>query len=297
MKQISYSLGFFLLIICIGCGGPKPMFDWVSEANSAPASVDFINQTEKADSFIWSFGDGTISRDSSPDHRYLLSGRYKASLTAIEGGKRKTLEKDIIIAPPVECLLQMETSAGEMLIKLYDMTPQHRDNFIKLAEEGFYEGLIFHRVIPRFMIQGGDPRSKNAGPNAMLGSGGPGYTISAEFVDSLLHIKGALAAARTPDNVNPDKRSSGSQFYIVHGQSLGEEQFEQISSRTGIIYSPNQIKQYVEQGGYPYLDGQYTVFGQVIEGIEVIDSIASVRTNRGDRPLEDILIKKIRVIK
>ncbi|NNF32794.1 MAG: PKD domain-containing protein [Saprospiraceae bacterium] len=273
------------------------MFDWVSEANSAPASVDFINQTEKADSFIWSFGDGTISRDSSPDHRYLLSGRYKASLTAIEGGKRKTLEKDIIIAPPVECLLQMETSAGEMLIKLYDMTPQHRDNFIKLAEEGFYEGLIFHRVIPRFMIQGGDPRSKNAGPNAMLGSGGPGYTISAEFVDSLLHIKGALAAARTPDNVNPDKRSSGSQFYIVHGQSLGEEQFEQISSRTGIIYSPNQIKQYVEQGGYPYLDGQYTVFGQVIEGIEVIDSIASVRTNRGDRPLEDILIKKIRVIK
>jgi peptidyl-prolyl cis-trans isomerase B (cyclophilin B) len=191
----------------------------------------------------------------------------------------------------------METSAGDMLIKLYDMTPQHRDNFIKLAEEGFYEGLIFHRVISRFMIQGGDPGSKNAGPNARLGSGGPGYTIPAEFVDSLLHLKGALAAARTPDNVNPDKRSSGSQFYIVHGQSLGEEQFEQISSRTGIIYSPNQIKQYVEKGGYPYLDGQYTVFGQVIEGIEVVDSIASVKTNRGDRPLADILIKKIRVIK
>jgi peptidyl-prolyl cis-trans isomerase B (cyclophilin B) len=178
-----------------------------------------------------------------------------------------------------------------MTLKLSDETPQHRDNFIKLAEEGYYDGLIFHRVINGFMIQGGDPNSRNAAPGAQLGSGGPGYQVPAEFVDDLVHVKGAIAAARTGDNVNPQKMSSGSQFYIVHGKPMTEQELTMMESRKGIRYTPAQREAYLTHGGTPFLDRDYTVFGQVIEGLEVIDKIAASATDRGDRPKEDITMK------
>ena len=286
-----------ILLLLVGCSGPKPAFTFEKESESVPAKVKFINQSEEAESYEWSFGDGDTSHMDSPQHRYLLSGRYKVTLTAKKEGKEKSLVKDIILQAPQICLVEMTTTAGTMMIQLFDATPQHRDNFIKLAEEGFYEGLLFHRVIDGFMIQGGDPQSRDAGPNARLGSGGPGYQIEAEFVDSLIHRKGALAAARQGDQVNPQRRSSGSQFYIVDGKPLTEEQLKQIEGRSGKTYTDEQRKIYLEEGGTPFLDAQYTVFGQVVEGMDVIDAIANTSTNAMDRPQEDIKILNVKVIK
>ena len=174
--------------------------------------------------------------------------------------------------------VKISTSMGDMIIELYDETPAHRDNFIKLAKQGFYNGTLFHRVIKGFMIQGGDPQSKGAPANAMLGSGGPGYTIPAEFNPKFFHKKGALAAARTN---NPEMRSSGSQFYIVQGQKYPASQF-------GENYPAEVVKAYTEIGGTPHLDGQYTVYGEVVKGLKVIDKIAAVQTGNADRPVKDV---------
>ncbi|HQU57786.1 MAG: peptidylprolyl isomerase [Phaeodactylibacter sp.] len=180
----------------------------------------------------------------------------------------------------------IKTDLGEMKVQLYDETPLHRDNFIKLAKEGYYDGLLFHRVIRGFMIQGGDPDSRDAVPGQPLGNGGPGYTLPAEF--GQLHIKGALAAARLADGVNPQKESSGSQFYIVQGQPINKEILDQVQQQLGITYTPEQIQEYLEKGGYPPLDGDYTVFGRVVEGLDVIDKIAAESTSPDNRPVRDI---------
>ena len=192
--------------------------------------------------------------------------------------------------------VKISTQFGDMIILLYDDTPQHRDNFIKLAEEGFYNDLLFHRVINQFMIQGGDPNSRDAAPNARLGSGGPGYKVPAEFVDEHIHVKGALAAARQGDQVNPKRESSGSQFYVVHGKPVTEAQLVQMEAMRNrgksedqvFKYTPEQVERYKTVGGTPFLDGQYTVFGEVVSGMEVVDAIAAVKTAPGDRPVEDV---------
>ena len=158
----------------------------------------------------------------------------------------------------------VETEYGNMKLRLFNSTPGHRDNFIKLAKEGFYDDLLFHRVIDGFMIQGGDPDSKDAPSGKQLGMGGPGYTIPAEF--GAPHISGALAAAR---NNNPQKESSGSQFYIVHGTPQTDQQLDNFQRRKGITYSPEQRKLYKEKGGTPQLDMEYTVYGELVEGYEV----------------------------
>lgn len=182
----------------------------------------------------------------------------------------------------------IETSFGNMKVKLYNETPQHRDNFVKLVKEGFYNDLLFHRVINGFMIQGGDPNSRNAKPGAMLGDGTTGYTIPAEFNANLIHKKGALAAARMGDNVNPKKASSGCQFYIVQGNVYTPDQLKAFSQRFGMTFTQQQIDAYTTVGGTPHLDGEYTVFGEVVEGLDVIDKIAAVKCNNMDRPLQDV---------
>lgn len=188
----------------------------------------------------------------------------------------------------------MDTDMGKIELKLYDETPKHRDNFVKLAKDGFYDGLLFHRVIKDFMIQGGDPDSKNAKPDQMLGSGGLDYRVDAEFNKELIHQKGALAAAR--DN-NPDKASSSCQFYIVAGKKFTEKEIENFSKRTGAVYTPEQVKIYEEVGGTPHLDNGYTVFGQVTKGLDIVDKIQDVATNKQDRPTQDVHIKKVKVKK
>lgn len=182
----------------------------------------------------------------------------------------------------------ISTSYGDIKLVLYNETPKHRDNFIKLVEEEFYNGTLFHRVIKSFMIQGGDPESKNAKAGQMLGNGGPGYTVPAEFNSEFIHKKGALAAARMGDGVNPNRASSGSQFYIVQGKKYNKKELEIMSKRSGSTYSEEQYKAYETVGGTPQLDMAYTVFGEVIEGFDVIDEIAEVAKGRGDRPKEDV---------
>lgn len=192
-------------------------------------------------------------------------------------------------SPQYAPIVELTTAYGTMELQLYASTPKHRDNFVKLVKEGFYDSLLFHRVINNFMIQGGDPDSKGAAPNVLLGNGGPGYTIPAEFVDSLIHIKGALAAARQSDAVNPQKASSGSQFYIVQGQPIKPAVLEQMQARSGKTYTAAQKDAYATQGGTPHLDGGYTVFGRVISGLEVIDKIAALQT-AGSRPVKDVVM-------
>ena len=187
-----------------------------------------------------------------------------------------------------ETLVEISTDFGTMKFKLYNETPKHRDNFIKLAKEGFYNGTLFHRVIKDFMIQGGDPQSKNAAPDVMLGNGGPGYTIPAEFNSKLIHKKGALAAARLGDQVNPQKASSGSQFYIVQGKPMTAAELNMMAARKKITYTPEQIKIYETEGGTPFLDMDYTVFGETISGMHVLEKIAAVATNPQNRPLQDV---------
>ncbi len=184
--------------------------------------------------------------------------------------------------------IKITTDSGVMVIRLYDKTPKHRDNFIKLANDHFFDSLLFHRVISQFMIQGGDPQSKNAQPGQMLGSGDVGYTVPAEFDTNFIHKRGALSAARMGDDVNPAKASSGCQFYIVQGQKWTDADLNGMEARRGAKYTPAQRNMYKTMGGTPFLDGGYTVFGEVESGMNVIDKIASVPKGPADRPLGDV---------
>lgn len=192
----------------------------------------------------------------------------------------------------------METTMGTIELKLYDATPLHRDNFRNLVREGAYDSLLFHRVIKDFMIQGGDPDSKNAAPGMLLGEGDKPYTVPAEFRldEGIFHRRGVLAAAREGDDVNPEQRSSAMQFYIVWGRVFDEAGLDQIQERldrrTGgrVKLTPEMREVYKTTGGTPHLDGQYTVFGEVVSGLDVVDAIQQVATDDNDRPLEDVRI-------
>jgi peptidyl-prolyl cis-trans isomerase B (cyclophilin B) len=184
--------------------------------------------------------------------------------------------------------IQINTAFGDINLKLYNETPLHRDNFIKLVKEKYFDSTLFHRVINQFMIQGGDPDSKNAADSILLGNGGPAYTIPAEFKAEIFHKKGVLAAAREGDQINPTKASSGSQFYIVQGRVFSREELNVLAQRMGKSFTEEQIKVYTTIGGTPHLDGNYTVFGEVISGLEVVDKIAAVITDKNNRPLKNI---------
>lgn len=242
--------------------------------------------------------------------------------------------------------VNIETSLGNIIVRLYDETPFHRDNFIRLVKEGFYVDTLFHRVIKDFMIQGGDPDSKNAPSSKMLGMGGPGYNVQAEILPNLFHKRGALAAARQGDEVNPERESSGSQFYFVWGQIYKPSQIQQLNKqlqmqatqqifstlasqhraeilqlrknrnqaglmelqerlikeseaeakKQGIGLTQEQMDLYTTVGGTPHLDGQYTVFGEVEEGMDVVEKIQNTSTQRGDRPKEDIKILSTTIV-
>lgn len=190
-------------------------------------------------------------------------------------------------AKPTHKYVRIKTNQGECVVMLYNQTPQHRDNFLKLAKEGFYNGTLFHRVINAFMIQGGDPDSKTAKPGQALGEGDLGYTVPAEFRDSLFHKKGVLAAAR--DN-NPEKASSASQFYLVQGKVFTDAQLDMIETQRlqGRKIPAYQREVYKTLGGTPHLDKNYTAYGEIVQGLEMVDKIAAVKTAAGDRPVEDV---------
>jgi peptidyl-prolyl cis-trans isomerase B (cyclophilin B) len=192
----------------------------------------------------------------------------------------------VFAAKPKHQYVKISTAKGEVIVKLYNETPLHRDNFIKLAKAGFYNGTLFHRVIKSFMIQGGDPNSKTAKPDSVLGNGDVGYTIPAEFRDSLFHKKGVLAAAR---NNNPAKASSGCQFYIVQGKVFTDSLLNLTETNRLKFKLPEWQRQiYQSVGGAPHLDQNYTVYGEVVKGLEMVDFIAEVTTDKNNRPKEDI---------
>lgn len=279
-----------VLVGLVACSSPKAYFEIVSDNNRVPSVVRFINKSRNADSYKWDFGDNSTSQAVSPISHYLLSGKYNIKLTAFKGKKQSVYTSEIVLEAPDDCLVYIETSLGGMLLQLQEETPLHRDNFLALVERGFYDNMLFHRVINGFIIQTGDPDSKTARRGQKLGSGGPGYTIPAEINGKLAHVKGAVAAARLPDDVNPEKKSSGSQFYIVHGFPLSLEQIQNYEIAKDIKYGEDVKVIYQNVGGAPQLDLEYTVFGRVIHGLETIDKIASQITDKNDRPLEDVRI-------
>lgn len=195
----------------------------------------------------------------------------------------------------------IETTMGTIELKLYNETPKHRDNFISLAREQYFDSLLFHRVIPDFMIQGGDPDSKHAPAGVRLGEGGPDYRLNAEIRPGLIHKRGALAAAREGDDVNPAKMSSPSQFYIVWGKVYDKQELTTlvrlIEERTGrtMNLTAEQATAYTTVGGVPFLDGEYTVFGEVTKGLEVVEKIQNVERDQFDRPLTDVRILKVTI--
>ena len=205
--------------------------------------------------------------------------------------KKKDRKRDVLL----------QTSMGDMLIRLSDSTPLHRDNFLKLVKQNYFDSLLFHRVINNFMIQAGDPNSKGAAAGKPLGDGGPGYIVPAEFRQSLFHKKGVIAAARSGDNVNPEKASSGSQFYIAQGKIFSEAGLDSLETYRLRRKIPQEHREvYKTIGGTPHLDQGYTVFGEVVRGLDVLDKIAAVPTSRAadrDRPLTDVLIIKTSLVK
>ena len=210
---------------------------------------------------------------------------------------------------PNETRVEMITSEGTVTLKLYNETPLHRDNFKKLVDNKFYDGIKFHRVINGFMAQAGDPNSKKDDFKGQLGKNSEGETIPAEINPNLFHKKGALSAARMGDNVNPEKKSSGSQFYIVQGRKLSLKQLTQMESsinqkvknyqqtENNFQFSDTAKKIYQEIGGTPFLDNGYTVFGEVTQGLQIIDKICSVKTDRGGQPISAVTILSARIIK
>lgn len=207
------------------------------------------------------------------------------------GLRVKDLRKDVM----------MVTDKGTMIIRLSDSTPLHRDNFIRLVQQRFYDSILFHRIIEHFMVQAGDPTSKRAAGDRQLGGGGPGYTVPAEIRASLFHKKGVIAAARTGDNINPLRASSGSQFYIVQGKVFTDAGLDSVETfrLNGRKIPANQREVYKTLGGTPHLDLSYTIFGEVVEGMSVIDSLAAVPTNKAqgsDRPISNVKIIRARLV-
>lgn len=274
-------------------------------------------------------------------NRFIIIAVLLAMLASCGTGSKKQMNMEN------RTLIKLETTMGNITVALYNETPKHRDNFIKLVKEGVYDSTLFHRVIKQFMIQAGDPESKNANDTAMLGSGDVGYTIPAEFNNKFFHKKGVLAAARQGDQVNPEKASSGCQFYIVTGRKFREAQLLDMEAqmneqREGAIFdslvqkhmkeiyklrkaqdnegllelqdkleteahelykqeepfkfTPQQIAAYTTIGGAPHLDGAYTIFGEVTEGLDVVELIEAAKTNRADRPIQNIRIVKASII-
>ena len=221
---------------------------------------------------------------------FLILGGLVMAPMPLCAQRKKKRRKDTLVA--------VHTVYGDMMLRLYNETPVHKANFLKLVGEGFYDSTTFHRVIEGFMIQGGDPYSKDSAQRSRVGQGGPGYTLPAELVPGLIHRRGALAAARQGDAVNPERRSSGSQFYIVQGKTFTEEELDQAAQRIRQVLGPDYAisdsarQIYTTVGGSPWLDEQYTIFGEVVEGLAVIDQIAAQPVNRRNhRPQEDIIVQ------
>ena len=259
MKKFFYAniLALFLFTACNKDEKPRPDGIFVYEYTENVREIKFISDGFYTTEWIWDFGDGKIGSGQEVTHVFDSSGTFTVSLTMKGGGGSKTISKEVTVKDKI---IEIKTSFGDMYMWLYDQTPKHKANFLKLAKESFFDGSTFHRIVQAFVIQGGDPNSKDEDPYND-GKGGPGYTIPAEFNTTLKHVYGAVGAARLGTSQNPNKESNGSQFYVV-----------------------------VNQAGTPHLNNEYTVFGFVMKGREVATTISTQEKDAADRPIDNIVM-------
>lgn len=253
----------------------------------APTTINFKNLSTDSESYVWKIDSEVVSGSTDLNHLFLSSGRHTIELISTKGSKQSISQQEIIIEAPTQCLVYILTNYGPLVVTLNDQTPIHRDNFLELVNSSFYDGIKFHRIINGFMIQAGDPNTNTASQKIKHPK-----EIKEEINNDLLHYKGALAAARLPDNVNPTKASSGTQFYIVEGQKLSEKAIEEYGYSRLKDYTEEQKAQYLKDGGAPQLDGKYTVFGQLIDGFETLEKISDVSTDKNNKPIEPVIIIK-----
>ena len=288
-NQLYLLIAFGFLLI--SCGGPKASFVLESSNSTVPSRLTLKELNTGKGSNTWLLNGKNInSRASSPSILITKSGSYDVTLVKESKGKMDSMTQSITIDPPkTNCLVEIKTSMGTMVAALSDLCLGHSDHFENMILDAFYDSLVFHRVIPNFVVQGGDGKTAKKGFRRIKKD--LREDIDSEFHYELLHYRGALAMARMPDQMNPDKKSSPDQFYLVVGSPLNELSLDQFEQENGQEYTSYQKERYYKQGGSPQLDGQYTVFGYVIEGFNVLDEISKVITDEKDNPLEKIYME------
>ena len=287
---------FFFFFICVlvfsQCSKPIASFLLDKQEYLLTDTMRISNNSSSSLSYEWKINDEVISQSKDLSYPVLESGRYKIHLTAKSDSKTSIYQEEVIVQSPKECIVHLVTTHGDLILELDENTPVHLNNFTSLVEAGFYNGLIFHRVIEGFMVQGGDNKLRASSNDSFEEP----KEIPHEIRPDLIHVRGALAAARMPDEINPEKKSSGSQFYIVDGTKLTFEKLKRIRDEKLFDYTDVQIQAYLKDGGTPQLDGEYTVFGMLISGFETLDKIASTITDKFDKPQKEVRIIKAKML-
>lgn len=263
----------------------------MQKENQLPLLLQADNTSSNASTYVWKVNGREVSSDEQLDYPIYDSGRYIIELVAQEGDKTHIKTNEIFVEPSENCLLLMRTTEGDMVFSLLEETPRHLHNMEALVESNYYTGLLFHRIIDDFMIQGGDNKTRSSGRRHKEPE-----TLAHEIKTEFPHYRGALAAARMPDDINPEKASSGSQFYIVDGRSYDMDKIQKAQKEKYFDYTADQLEAYVEKGGAPQLDGEYTVFGYMVSGYKVLDRIAQVATDKYDRPNNDVKILEVKFL-
>jgi cyclophilin family peptidyl-prolyl cis-trans isomerase len=285
---------FYICLVYSSCA-PKALFEVQKESSVVPTNISLKNLSKNSHEYIWEFSDGSTSTEVNPTLKLTKSGLQTIRLTSITGNKKASFQHSFYLDAPDKCTALIKTNLGDMTVVLYDATPIHQENFIKLVKSNFYNNISFHRVISGFVAQVGDPSTIPADKKS-LNKTNPNYTLPAEIIDTMFHIRGTLAAARTPDEVNPRKESSGTQFYIIDGRKQSESQIQDYGYAKGITYPKHIINEYIKNGGSPQLDGEYTIFGKVVSGFHIIEAIMEIKTDEKDRPIDDITILEITMV-
>lgn len=282
-----------MLVILTSCS--KPLADFTlldtQKETLTPHLLKADNTSSNASTYVWKVNGKEISTSNDLEYPLYNSGRYIIELEAKEGDKSSTKTDEVIINAREACLLLMRTTEGDMIFSLLEETPLHLHNMEQLIEDKYYNGLLFHRIIDDFMIQGGDNKTRSSGRRFLEPE-----TIDHEIKKEFPHYRGALAAARMPDDINPEKASSGSQFYIVDGRRYDMDKIKKAQKEKYFDYTTEQLEAYVDKGGAPQLDGEYTVFGYMVQGYDVLDKISRVETDKFDRPIDDIKIIEVKFL-
>lgn len=292
-NSVFFLSGSIILVLLISCGPTKSLTTETIEDLHVPAYMD-VSSLSPSRNTQWALNGEKVRNYEGKGILFTRSGRYTLVGKFFIDGQMDSVKYSVKALPPLDnCQVAIHTSKGTMVAHLSHYAPRHTDHFEALIERGYYDSLTFHRIVPGFVVQGGDGQDslKKEGAVAL-----PLNDLSPEFHPELLHYKGALAMARMPDEVNPEKASSPDQFYLVQGSPLDEKELEDVSARKGVTYKSYQRERYLENGGAPQLDGEYTVFGYLTHGLEVLDSLSLVPTNSEDMPIDPIFmaIKKVK---